>query len=183
MSAPDTQELWRQRGVQAPGYYLATGRAASWIDQSDFPQLYQRANPHAAIGPPDATINRNYLVHHADEGWPWRGSVLALHIVRFLSVFLGSVTLWATYRALALLIGAEWALLGTALFAFVPQFIFITRGQQRQRHQCPGRARAVAAGGPGDGFAALQSAHPAGPVNPESALELTQRRKGEKQSA
>ena len=126
VSAPNTQALWRQQGVQAPGYYLAAAALTSWIDQSDFPQIYGRANPHAAIGRPDATVNRNYLIHRADEGWPWRGSMLALHISRFFSVFLGALTLWATYRALALLVGADWALLGTALCAFIPQFVFIS---------------------------------------------------------
>ncbi|MCX6028609.1 MAG: hypothetical protein NT169_04810 [Chloroflexi bacterium] len=126
VSAPNTQALWRQQGVQAPLYYLVAAGLTAWIDQSDFPQVYERANPHAAIGRPDATSNRNYLIHHADEDWPWRGSLLALYGARFFSVILGAVTLWATYRTLALLLGADLALLGTALFAFIPQFIFIS---------------------------------------------------------
>ncbi len=126
VSAPNTQALWRQQGVQAPLYYLAAAGLTAWIDQRDFPQVYERTNPHAAIGRPAATSNRNYLIHHANEGWPWRGSLLALHVARFFSVILGAVTLWATYRTLALLLGADLALLGTALFAFIPQFIFIS---------------------------------------------------------
>ncbi len=126
MSEPNTQALWRQQGVQAPAYYLAAAALTSWIDQRDFPQVYDRANPHAAIGRSDATVNRNYLIHHADERWPWRGSFLALHVTRFFSILLGAVTLWATYRTLALLVGSDLALLGTALFGFIPQFIFIS---------------------------------------------------------
>jgi hypothetical protein len=126
VSEPNTQALWRQQGVQAPAYYLAAAALTSWIDQSDFPQVYNRANPHAAIGRPDATVNRNYLIHHADERWPWRGSFLALHVTRSFSILLGAVTLWATYRTLALLVGSDLALLGTALFGFIPQFIFIS---------------------------------------------------------
>ena len=126
VSEPNTQALWRQQGVQAPGYYLAAAALTAVIDQGDFPAIYGRANPHAAIGQPDATANRNYLIHHADEGWPWRGSILALHLARFFSVFLGAVTLWATYRALALIVDRRWALIGTALVGFIPQFIFIS---------------------------------------------------------
>ena len=126
VSEPNTQALWRQQGVQAPGYYLAAAALTAVIDQSDFPAIYGRANPHAAIGQPDATANRNYLIHHADEGWPWRGSILALHLARFFSVLLGAVTLWATYRALALITDRRWALIGTALVGFIPQFIFIS---------------------------------------------------------
>ena len=126
VSEPNTQALWRQQGVQAPGYYLAAAALTAVIDQDDFPAIYGRANPHAAIGQPDATANRNYLIHHADEGWPWRGSILALHLARFFSVFLGAVTLWATYRVLALITDRRWALVGTALIGFIPQFIFIS---------------------------------------------------------
>jgi hypothetical protein len=126
VSEPNTQALWRQQGVQAPGYYLAAAALTAAIDQGDFPAIYGRANPHAAIGQPGATANRNYLIHHADEGWPWRGSILALHLARFFSVFLGAVTLWATYRALALIVAPCWALIGTALVGFIPQFIFIS---------------------------------------------------------
>jgi 4-amino-4-deoxy-L-arabinose transferase-like glycosyltransferase len=126
VSAPHTAELWRQQGVQAPAYYLVAALLTGWIDQSDFPALYARTNPHAAIGSPDATQNRNYLVHHADESWPWHGSVLALHLARFLSVFLGALTVWAVYKTLALLLSPGAAWLGAALYAFIPQFVFIS---------------------------------------------------------
>lgn len=126
VSEPNTQALWRQQGVQSPGYYLAAAAQTAWIDQSDFPDIYARSNPHAAIGRPDSRDNTNYLIHDADEGWPWRNSVLALHIARFFSIFLGAVTLWATHRALRPILGDERATLGAALFAFLPQFIFIS---------------------------------------------------------
>jgi hypothetical protein len=126
VSEPDTPALWRQQGVQAPGYYLAAAALTAAISQDDFPAIYGRANPHAAIGQPDATTNRNYLIHHADGGWPWRGSILALHLARFFSVLLGAVTLWATYRALALITDSRWALIGTVLVGFIPQFVFIS---------------------------------------------------------
>ena len=126
VSEPNTQALWRQQGVQPPAYYLAAAGLTAWIDQSDFPAIYQRANPHAAIGQPDAPINRNYLIHYAGEGWPWRGSILALHLARFFSILLGALTVWAVYRTVALLLGRRAGLLGAALLAFIPQFIFIS---------------------------------------------------------
>ncbi|MCB0112537.1 MAG: glycosyltransferase family 39 protein, partial [Caldilineaceae bacterium] len=127
VSAPNTQALWRQQGVQAPGYYLAAAALTAWIDQSDFPEIYARANPHRAIGQPDAPGNRNYLIHYPDaEGWPWRGSILALHVARFFSVVLGAVTIYAVYRTISLLLGGSAALLGAAFVAFIPQFVFIS---------------------------------------------------------
>ena len=112
--------------MQAPGYYLAAAALTAWIDQSDFPTLYARANPHAAIGEPGAERNRNFFVHHRDEGWPWTQSMLALHIARFFSIFLGAITLWAAYQAVAPILGDRQALAGTAVFAFIPQFVFIS---------------------------------------------------------
>jgi 4-amino-4-deoxy-L-arabinose transferase-like glycosyltransferase len=127
VAEPNSQALWRQQGVQAPGYYLAAAALTAWIDQSDFPAIYDRANPHRAIGQPDAPGNRNYLIHYPDEeGWPWRGSILALHIARFFSVFLGAVTIYAVYRTLELILGRGAALLGAAFVAFIPQFVFIS---------------------------------------------------------
>jgi 4-amino-4-deoxy-L-arabinose transferase-like glycosyltransferase len=127
VSEPETEALWRQQGVQAPGYYLAAAALTALIDQSDFPAIYERANPHRAIGQPDAPGNRNYLIHYPDqERWPWRGSIFALHLARFFSVALGAITVYAVYRTLALLLEPSWALLGAAFIAFIPQFVFIS---------------------------------------------------------
>jgi hypothetical protein len=126
VATPNSDALWRQQGTQAPGYYLAAAALTWWIDQSDFPALYARQNPHAAIGRADREANINRLVHHADEGWPWQGALLALHLARFFSVLLGVLTLWASYRTVALLLDARAALTGTAVLAFTPQFIFIS---------------------------------------------------------
>ena len=127
VSEPGTQALWRQQGTQAPGYYAAAALLTSWIDQSEFPEVFGRANPHRAIGEPDTTINRNYLIHHREaERFPWRRSILALQVARLFSVLLGAVTVYAVYRTLRLLLPAEGALLGAAFAAFLPQFVFIS---------------------------------------------------------
>lgn len=127
VSEPGTLALWRQQGTQAPGYYAAAALLTAGIDQSDFPEVFARANPHRAIGEPNTTINRNYLIHHREaERFPWRRSILALHIARLFSVVLGAVTVYAVYRTLRLLLPAEGALLGTAFAAFLPQFVFIS---------------------------------------------------------
>ena len=126
VSEPQTKALWRQQGVQTPGYYLAAALLTFWIDQSDFPALYERTNPHAAIGGGPDMPNRTYFLHYPQDGWPWRATFLALHIARFFSVFLGALTLWATYQTLCVLVHQRLALLGVTLLAFIPQFIFIS---------------------------------------------------------
>ncbi len=127
VAEPNTQAMWRQQGTQAPGYYAGAALLTALVDQSDFPEIFARANPHRAIGEPDAAINRNYLIHHRQaERFPWRRSILALHIARLFSVFLGAVTVYAVYRTLRLLLPPESALLGAAFAAFLPQFVFIS---------------------------------------------------------
>ncbi|MDE0630280.1 MAG: DUF2142 domain-containing protein [Caldilineaceae bacterium] len=127
VAEPNTRALWRQQGTQAPAYYAGAALLTALIDQSDFPELFARANPHRAIGQPDTAINRNYLIHHRQtERFPWRRSILALHVVRLFSVFLGAVTVYAVYRTLHLLLPPQNALLGAAFAAFLPQFAFIS---------------------------------------------------------
>ena len=126
VSEPQTTALWRQQGVQAPAYYMAAAALTFWIDQSDFPALYERTNPHVALGGGPDMPNRTYFLHYPTDGWPWQGSFLALHVARFFSVFLAAITLWATYQTLLLLVQPHIALLGVTLLAFIPQFVFIS---------------------------------------------------------
>ena len=70
----------------------------------------------------------NAVAHGSREYPPWSGVVLAWHLGRLVSVLLGAVTVVCTYRAALALLGAQRhmaALLGAALVALNPQFIFI----------------------------------------------------------
>ncbi len=127
VAEPNTPALWRQQGTQAPAYYAAAALLTALIDQTDFPEIFARANPHRAIGQPDTAINRNYLIHHRHaESFPWQRSILALHVARLFSVLLGAVTVYAVYRTLHLFLPPQNALLGAAFAAFLPQFAFIS---------------------------------------------------------
>ncbi|MEM8534520.1 MAG: glycosyltransferase family 39 protein, partial [Chloroflexota bacterium] len=86
----------------------------------------------------------NAVAHGSREYWPWRGEVLAWHMVRLVSVALGAITILCTYlaaRALELRMAAVRgasradvdsirsrfsvvAVLAAVLVAFNPQFIF-----------------------------------------------------------
>ena len=124
-SEPNTPGLWQQQGTQAPLYYIAGAILTGWIDLSDFPVLANRINPYAHLGLETATENRNYFLAHVDDGWPWSGAFLALHILRLWSILLCCITLWATYRFVRLFLNPAVALSTAAVFAFVPQFVFI----------------------------------------------------------
>jgi hypothetical protein len=101
--------------------------ATFWIDTSDFAEV-RWLNPHADIGVETADGNLNMVVHSERERFPYRGTALAVHIVRFLSVLMGAVTVFSTYR-IALEVYPEQKTLaaGAAAFnAFVPMFLFIS---------------------------------------------------------
>lgn len=125
-SEPDTPGLWRQQGVQAPLYYIAGALLTIWVDHSEFPTTAHRVNFFAKLGVNDAQDNRNFFMPHADDGWPWRKEFLALHILRIFSVGLACLSLYALHRFLILFLERRTALLGVAVCAFIPQFVFIS---------------------------------------------------------
>lgn len=119
---------WRQEGSQPPLYYLLGALATFWIDTSDMDDV-RRINPHADIGAIAPDRNLNMVLHDAErEAFPWSGTVLAVHIVRFLSVGMGLGTVLLTYLLARELFPAQPVLaLAAAVFTgFNPMFAFIS---------------------------------------------------------
>jgi len=133
---------------QPPLYYALGALVTFWIDRGPLTDFVW-PNPHAQIGVPTASGNVNMVVHSDEEGFPYRGITLAVHLVRLLSVLMGAATVLVTYwiarqimpqrphpgppptlrlrsgqalgeRAEALAIGAA------VINAFNPQFAFIS---------------------------------------------------------
>jgi 4-amino-4-deoxy-L-arabinose transferase-like glycosyltransferase len=122
------EHLARQEASQPPLYYLLAAAATFWIDTSDFPAIIWE-NPHYGYDVPGVVNdNKNLFIHTAAESLPYRGAVLAIHLARIVSVFLGTVSVFCAYL-LALEIARErkWLAASAAGFmAFVPQFIFVS---------------------------------------------------------
>ncbi len=119
---------WKQEASQPPSYYWLMGWVTSWIDTSDMAQV-RRENPHVNNGVITSDGNINLVIHDPQrEAFPWRGTVLAVHLARLLSVLMGAMTVWLTYHiALELLPDRAWLALGAAAVnAFTPMFIFIS---------------------------------------------------------
>ncbi|MCD4686017.1 MAG: glycosyltransferase family 39 protein [Anaerolineae bacterium] len=124
----DAQAPWRQEGGQPPLYYFMAAAITRWIDTDDLHDI-RRINPHADIGEIVPDGNVNMVAHNTNlESWPWSGAVLAMHLVRFLSIALSTGTVYLTY-----LLGRELfpnlraiALMAAAFTAFNPMFIFIS---------------------------------------------------------
>lgn len=117
----------RQLAAQPPLYYLLADWLTLPIDLSDAEQVI-RLNPYAAPNQTDAVANVNHVIHGPDLAWPGRGTVLAMRVLRLLSLLLGAVTVAATY-------GLAWqvfpnqpsiAQLAALFVACNPQFIFIS---------------------------------------------------------
>ena len=136
---PNNVGPWKQEASQPPLYYLLMGWTTSGIDTGDMNDAL-RPNPHVDNGVITPDGNINLVIHDlAREAFPWRGTVLAVHVVRFLSVLMGAATVWLTYR-IALELrpphpppftggvkgGAWFALSAAAINAFTPMFVFIS---------------------------------------------------------
>jgi hypothetical protein len=118
---------WRQEGSQAPLYYALSAIATFWIDTSDM-EAVRHLNPHVDAGAtPDGNVN--LVVHDpALERFPWHGTVLAIHIIRFLSVLMGAAAVTLTYCIAreALPGRPTLALSAAAIHAFTPMYVFIS---------------------------------------------------------
>lgn len=125
---PQNPGPWRQQGSQPPLYYALMAAATFWIDTSDLTAV-RWLNPHVDNGIITADRNNNIIIHTArEQAFPGTGTVLAVRLIRLLSVLLAAGTVYFTYRiALELAPHAHDVALGAAaLAAFTPMFVFIS---------------------------------------------------------
>ncbi len=124
---PENPGPWRQEGSQPPLYYTIAALLTFWIDTGPMEAVWE-PNPHGNYGEAAPDGNVNLVVHRPDEGWPWRGVALAVHLIRFLSVAMGAATVYLTYRLVLTLWPdrEELALATAAVTGFTPMFLFIS---------------------------------------------------------
>lgn len=106
-----------------PLYHAAAAALSAWTGL-DF--TFLRSNPDALPLGPDKPPN--FFIHTTLERFPWRGGALAMHLARLLSVVLGAVTVWATWR-LGVEVFPRRPAIGLAAAAFLaglPGFLFIS---------------------------------------------------------
>ncbi|MBI4786227.1 MAG: glycosyltransferase family 39 protein [Chloroflexi bacterium] len=107
---------------QPPLYYVIGALATFWIPAPDFPII---ANPDFVLDDPQTP---NVLLHTRREAFPYRDVSLAWRLVRALSIAMGAVTVWATWRLAREIFpeGEEIALGAAAFVAFLPGFLAIS---------------------------------------------------------
>ncbi len=118
-------EIYRQEGGQPSLYYLLGALTTFWIDTGDAESLL-RYNPYVNLGVPSVEGNKNVILHTPSEHFPYRGTTLAVHLLRLLSLLFGALTVVTTYMlSLQAFSGNKTVALGGALLtAFNPKFIF-----------------------------------------------------------
>jgi 4-amino-4-deoxy-L-arabinose transferase-like glycosyltransferase len=123
-----TKDVWLRESGQPPFYYLLSALPVAVLDTSDFPGFVRFNSAHPAITPGLVSDVDNMFIHTPHEDFPYRGAVLAIHLVRLLSVLMGAITVVTAY-----LLGREIAprfpaiaVASAALTAFNPHFIFIS---------------------------------------------------------
>ena len=123
---PELAGPWKQEASQPPLYYYAGAALTFWIDTSDMNEV-RRENPHVDNGVITEDGNRNLVVHNPSSD-PWQGTLLALRLVRFMSVLMGTATVYLTYRIASSAVPGrpELALGAAACNAFLPMFLFIS---------------------------------------------------------
>lgn len=125
MSRDAGVKVWM--GHHPPLYYALGALAISWTDTSDWNSVF-RSNPHFVWQENNGANGWNVFMHFGQDSFPWRGSVLALHVMRLLTVVLGAIAIFAIFAATRLLFaGDAWLAAGaTALMAFNPSFMFMS---------------------------------------------------------
>lgn len=116
---PRYQDNATVEAFQAPAYYVMAALLTRFALQGE--NFHLSYNPAYEFGKP-----ARLLLPLPEHAFPWRGAALAWHLVRFFSLTLGMVSLWATYRSARLVFESHWlALATTAYLALNPQFIFL----------------------------------------------------------
>ena len=121
------ETLWAQEASQPPLYYILAALAASWVDTFDARELVW-LNPQRNLGDPGDPGNKNLTVHTDRERWPYRGTTLAVHVARWLSLLFGAGTVLGTCLIVRQVFPERPALALSAagVNAFIPQFLFIS---------------------------------------------------------
>lgn len=87
----EAETAWKQEGSQPPLYYVIAALATAWIDTGDLEALLWE-NPHVNIGKPLAHGNKNLVIHTERATFPWQGTALAVHLIRWLSLLMQAMT-------------------------------------------------------------------------------------------
>ncbi|MBU0704219.1 MAG: glycosyltransferase family 39 protein [Chloroflexi bacterium] len=124
----DGKDMWLREAGQPPLYYILSAPFVAPLDTSDFPDFARFNVAHPAVTATSESAAPNVFIHTPRESFPYQGAVLAVHLLRLLTIPWGAATVVGTY-----LVAREVApdrpglgLTAAALTAFNPHFIYIS---------------------------------------------------------
>ncbi len=122
------KDMWLREAGQPPLYYITAAPVAALFDMAEMVDLARFNVAHPAITPGAHSEATNLFIHTRRERFPYRGTVLAVHILRLLSVAWGAGAVIGAYLVARETLPAHpgLALTAAALTAFNPHFIFIS---------------------------------------------------------
>ena len=120
--------MWLREAGQPPLYHLLGALLVAPLDTADFPGFVRFNVAHPAVTRGSLSTVSNVFVHTEHEAFPYRGSVLAVHLVRLFTLLWGAGTIVGTYLVAREVVPRSPGLaLGAAVIAaFNPHFIFIS---------------------------------------------------------
>ncbi len=120
-----TTEFEFDEASQPPLYYLLASLPMYFVDTQD--GYAPAVNPY--VSGESAQTGVNMTIHDPMvESFPWKGTILALHLGRLMSIFISLLALIVTYRLIRYIAPnrPEIAIWGVAVQAFAPQFVFLS---------------------------------------------------------
>ncbi|GAB4422537.1 MAG: hypothetical protein Kow0031_00380 [Anaerolineae bacterium] len=120
------QHHWSHEGSQPPLYYALAAALTAPIPTGGWDEVFWY-NPHTTIGNPLRPDNKNITIHPPGESPTQGGAVLAVHLIRLLSIAMAAGTVLTSYLIVLRLFNGDRRLAAGAMSitAFNPMFIFI----------------------------------------------------------
>ncbi|MBN2390821.1 MAG: glycosyltransferase family 39 protein, partial [Anaerolineae bacterium] len=121
-------DIWLRESGQPPLYYLVAAPIAAAFDTSDFPDFARFNVAHPAVTANSQSDAPNVFIHTPYEAFPYRGSVLVIHLLRLFTLLWGVGAIVGVYLAAQeIWPGHRWlSLAAVCLTAFNPHFIYIS---------------------------------------------------------
>ncbi|MFL7793916.1 MAG: ArnT family glycosyltransferase, partial [Anaerolineae bacterium] len=128
-SPPGIKEDEKSFSNHAPLYYAIGALGSFWVGENDLDAWRTRYNPYFGYRFGDVgRDNKNIYLHPDDDRFGASDTWLGIRVVRALSVLMGALTVWTTFR-----VGREvfpeqpeMAVGAAGLAAFIPEFLFIS---------------------------------------------------------
>jgi 4-amino-4-deoxy-L-arabinose transferase-like glycosyltransferase len=124
----EEKDIWLRESGQPPLYHILSALLILPLDTRDFPGFVRFNLDHPAIDAGSERDAPNVFIHTRYEAFPYRGSVLAVHLLRLLGVLWGAgaiVGVYLTAREVAPE-RAGLALVAAGVAALNPHFVFIS---------------------------------------------------------